>query len=972
MLAITARALLLTGIAMLPTTAFAQVAADPPAAAQDPAATPTSPEDTASTNDIIVTGSRIQRPDYAAPSPIVSLDAQALQRSGNNNITDFLLRVPALTNSRDGTRTAGNSQGDGAIGGVGLNTLDLRGLGPERTLVLVNGRRHVAGQADSAAVDINSIPTDLIERVDVLTGAASAVYGADGVSGVVNFVMKRDLEGVRARFQSGISDHGDAANRFASVIAGHNFADGRANLTLAYEYNADQPLANDDRSYLSSKDRVYFVNLDGYDPTRAGSYKVGPVGDLRYQYSSNQGIVYIGDQVYRGDGVLYTPGRYLQNDGYSVGGDDTPVAGYIGDIFPRNRRHAANILTHFDASDAFKISLEGKFVQSTATTLGSYSGSYPNSYQLDNPFIPPTLLAAAQAAGLSTVDVYRNNFDLPRRGEEDRRRTYRGVIDITGKLTEHASYDVYYTYGRTDVRATKLNDRLNDRFLNALDGISDPVTGQPICRSATARAAGCLPLNSFGGNVANPASFAYFLSNPVSNARIDQHVANASLTGDFGQFFELPGGPIAFAVGGEYRRESSRFRPAQALLDNLFYQYDEYIIPTPSYGKFDVWEAFGELNVPLLKDKPFAELLSFGAAGRYSDYSTIGSTKAYQFNGIYSPIRAISFRGSYGRSVRAPNIGEIFRPQTGTSEFFNDPCYIPNRSLGSSTRNANCLATIQAAGGNPATFIASNNPDASNFIPGTQQGNANLRPEVARTWTAGVVLRPDFIPGLQIGLDWYDIRLKDAINTPGANTVAQLCVDQPTLDNDFCAAIDRRPGSGYISGFRVQPQNVAAFRTAGLELNATYRVSLGGESALDLRLVGGYLDKLEQVATIGADVQDNRDQPFRPKYNATFSPTLTSGPYSLSYNLRWQNGVRRFLKQDTDGNPSYVDPQYFRFKELWQHDIQAQVEASEGFSFYAGVNNLANQKPDIGFTTNVPISPLGRYFYAGARINFGR
>lgn len=960
-----ARAVLLTGAALMPVGAVAQTADVPAPASTDAAAVP---EEAGS--DIVVTGSRIQRQEFEAPNPIVSVDAAQLERSGTNNVTDFLLRVPSLTNSLTSARTAGNSQVDGAQGNVGLNLLDLRGLGPQRTLVLVNGRRHVASQADTASVDINSIPTDLIQQVDVLTGSASAVYGADGVTGVVNFVLKRDLDGIRGRVQAGISDRGDAGQRFASLIGGKNFADGRGNVTLALEYAAEDPLGNDDRDYFALDRRVYFVNLDDYGTGLPGRYQVGPVGNLRYQYSSNQGIVYIGDQVFRGDGAIYTPGRYLLNDGYSVGGDDTPIAGYIGDIIPRNERYAVNLLTHFEASDAFKISLEGKFVQSTAETLGSYSGSYPATYSIDNPFVPTSIRNAAIAAGETTVGVNRNNFDLRRRGEEDRRRTYRGVIDISGAVSEHARYDVYYTYGQTDVRQTKTNDRLNTQFRQALDAVRD-ASGQIVCRDAAARAAGCLPLNTFGGNTANPLAFDYFYFDPVSNVRLTQHVVNASLSGDFGQFFELPGGPVQFAFGGEYRRESSRFDPAQELVDNIFYQYDEYIIPTPSSGRFDVWEAFGEVNVPLVKDQPFAELLSVGAAGRYSDYSTIGSTWTYAFNGVWSPVRAITFRGSYGQSVRAPNIGEIFRPRTGTSEFITDPCYLDRRGEGTSFRAANCVALITAAGGNPATFLRTNNPNANIFVPGTNQGNANLKAEEARTWTAGVVLRPDFIPGLQVGADWYDIRLRNAISTPPVATVANLCVDQPTLDNAFCDAIDRTPGTGYINGFRVQPQNVAVFRTAGLELNAAYNTRLGPDTTLDLRLVGNYLHKLDQIATPGADLENNQDRPFRPKYTVTFSPTVTSGPLTLAYNLRWQNGVRRFARIQTDGRDDFVDPRYFRFKELWQHDVQASIAANEDFSFYAGVNNLGDQKPDIGFETNVPISPLGRYFYAGARFGFG-
>ncbi|MBB4858695.1 outer membrane receptor protein involved in Fe transport [Novosphingobium chloroacetimidivorans] len=954
----TMRSVLLAGSAMM--------LAGSPAMAQE-AAPPAPGDSDASANDmIVVTGSRIRRPDYAAPNPVVSFDAAAIAQSGNTNVTTFLQRVPALTNSLDNTRTAGNAQVDGALGQVGLNLLDLRGLGVARTLVLVNGRRHVASQPNSAAVDINTIPTDLIERVDVLTGAASAVYGADGVSGVVNFVLRRDFDGVAARAQVGISQEGDAGNRFASIIAGRNFADGRANLTLAYEYNAEDPLANDDREYLRSVNRANFVNLNGYDPAVAGSYQKGPLRDIRYPDSSTYGIVDIGGVRYRGDGRIYTPGTVLENDGYSTGGDDTPVAGYIGDIFPKTERHAVNLLGRFEASEAFKISLEGKFVQSTARTFSGYGGNYPATVTLDNPFIPPTILAAAQQAGLTSIDINRNNFDIPRRGEENRRRTWRGVVDLSGRISDHATYDAYYTYGRTDVRATKLNDRLSDRFTAALDAVRDPATGQIVCRSASARAAGCVPVNTFGANTVDPASYDYYLFDPVSNARLEQHVVNASLSGDFGALFELPGGPVQFAFGGEYRRESSRFRPARELVDNVFYQFDEYVIPTASSGKFDVWEAFGEINLPLLKDRPFAHLLSVGAAGRYSDYSTVGSTKTYQFNGVWAPVEAVTLRGSYGQSVRAPNIAEVFRPRTGDSGFISDPCYLGARGDGTQFRAANCAALITAAGGNPATFTNANNPNANVNIPGAVQGNANLRAETARTWTAGLVLRP--LPRLQVAVDWYDIRIKDAINTAGASTIAELCVDQPTTDNPFCDAISRQAGSGYIDGYIVQPENVAAFRTAGLEFNASYQIPTARIGTFDVRLVGGYLHRLEQIPTIGADVEDNRDRPFRPKYNLTFSPTWTLGELTVNYNLRWQNGVRRFPRVDTADNPSYVAPEYFRFKELWQHDIRAQYQVGEAFAFYAGVNNFTNQKPDIGFETNVPISPVGRYVYAGAKM----
>jgi outer membrane receptor protein involved in Fe transport len=992
--------LVAAGAYLLPSAVAAQDApapATPPKqpATAAPAAAPTAADAQSAEagTDIVVTGSRIARPDFAAPNPIVSLNSANIQQSGNTNVTAFLQRVPALTNSVDSTQSAGSDRPGGQLyGAAGLNLLDLRGLGTARTLVLVNGRRHVASQIDSAAVDVNAIPTDLIDRVDVLTGGASAVYGADGVSGVVNFVLKRDFDGLSARTQFGISDRGDAGNRFASVTAGRNFADGRGNVTAYYEYNAEDPIQNDDRSYLRRENRQYLVSNPAYAGANSGTFQQVLVGDLRYPGGSPEGVIDIGGRLYQGDGRLYNPGTDV-GGGFAVGGDATPVAGYVGDLLPKTERHAVNLLTHYDFSDAFKLSLEGKFVQSRATTFGGYSGNYTGVFTLDNPLIPRNLVAAALAAGQDTLYSNRNNLDFPRLGESDRRRTWRGVADAAGKISDHANYDLSVTYGQTDVRIAKLNSRWDDRYTAALDVVTDPRTGQPTCRSNLNPAAlqspavsftpgansGCLPLNTFGRNVYDPAALDWAINNDnISTARVTQTVVNGSLTGDFGALFTLPGGPVQFALGGEYRRETSRFRPNAFLTGKQWYQYDEgdkfnpeYLI-SPSRGVFDVWEAFGELNVPLLKDVPFAETLSVGAAGRYSDYSTIGSTNAYQFNGLWAPVRDLTFRGSYSQAVRAPNIGELFQPTSPVTAYFNDPCYTEFRGAGTQYRAANCTALISSLGGNPATFTANNNVfGASTLVNGARTGNAALREETARTWTAGTVLRPRFLPGLTIAADWYDIRLRNAISVADGSTVANLCVDQPTLDNPFCASIRRAQGSGYINSFAVSPQNVAQYRTAGLDLNVNYLLRTASAGTFNLRFIGGYLNKLDIVATPGADVEDQVDQPRRPQFNFVFSPTWTLGELTLSYNLRWYDRTRRFQKVTVDNNPDFAPSDLLRYKELWQHDIQAQVQLDSGFALYGGVNNLADQKPDTD-SYELPISPLGRYIYVGAKMNFGR
>lgn len=979
------RRCLLTGTALClgAVAAEAQTLAAPPSSsgasrdtAQGTARTqqpPSSAHETASEpdgNEIVVTGSRIARAEFAAPNPITSFSAAAIQQSGNTNITNFLERVPALTGSRDFTQTSGgNAVYSNPFGAAGLNELNLRNLGTNRTLVLVNGRRHVAGEANSAAVDINSIPTDLIERVDVLTGGASAVYGADGVSGVINFILKRDFDGIAARGQLGISTRGDAGNRFASIALGHSFAGGRANLTLAYEYNADDRLENDDRAYLRADQRQYLIPNDAAANNPLLPHNV-LVGNLRYPNESPIGAVDAtgsGTPNFNGLGLPYqhgTPAAY-----YSTGGDDTPVAGfYSGDLAPRIERHDVNLLGHFDVSDALKISVEGKFAQTRATTFDYYIGTYGAPISLDNPFVPASIRAAALAAEQTQVAVTRDNIDYGRHGETDLRRTYRGVFDVTGRIGSHARYDAYYEYGRTDVDITKLNNLLAANYAAALDVVTSPTTGQSVCRSnLTGANAACVPVSLFGAGPITPAALQFFQVDDTSFAQITQQVANASISGDFGAFFALPGGPVQFSIGGEYRRETSAFDPSDTLLNNRFVAYTEPTLVTPSGGSFDVKEAFGELNAPIFKGRRFAETLSVGAAYRFSQYSTIGDTTTWQVNGVYAPVRDISFRGSYGEAVRAPNIGELFQPISGDSNFFIDPCSPAELEHGTQYRAANCATVLSAVGAaiSPALQTASN-------VVGTRSGNPALRAETARTWTAGVVLRPRFLRGLTASLDWYDIDLRGAINTPAPSQLASLCVDQPSVANPFCAAITRTQGTGIISGYSVQPQNVSRFRTAGADLNMAYVIRAGKLGTFELRLVGGYLNRLEFVGTPGAVATDNVDQPGAPKFNFDLSPSWTRGGFTLSYNLRWADGTRTVDKLTTDNDPHYAPAAQLRYSQLWQHDLQIALDVGRAYSIYAGVQNLTDQKPDPGNAINQPISAVGRYLYTGVKIRTGR
>lgn len=958
----TPRALMLAIGAILSASAFGQT----PDGTQTPAPA-AADQDAESLGEIVVTGSRIARPDFEAPNPIVSFDAASIEQSGNTNITNFLARVPALTGSRDSTQTSGGQGTYGTFGQTGLNQLNLRNLGTSRTLVLVDGRRHVAGEANSASVDINSIPTDLIERVDVLTGAVSAIYGADGVTGVVNFILKKDFEGVAARAQYGSSTYGDGDNTFVSLTAGKNFGDGRGNVTLAYEFNTDEAVGNDDRPFLRFSQRKYIIPNDAYDGSDPSVPQNILVGGIRYVSESPIGAVWIGgdaDPTFDGLGRPYDPGTPAAY--YQVGGVGTEVAGfYQGDLFPKTERNAINLNGHYEFSDAFKITVEQKFVHNRVSSLGQFTGTYYYGISLDNPFVPDEIRDAAIDRGETNIWVSRDNIDYGRPGEEDLRKTYRGVIDFSGRISDHLTWDAYYEYGQAKNDITKIGDRLAKNYSDALDVILDENTGQPICNPANDPVAGCIPVSLFGPGPISAEQLAYFRVNDTSYSKIEQQVVSASLSGDFGQFLALPGGPIRFAVGGEYRRESSQFDPNDNLVNAAYFQYDEPGLVSPSRGKFDVTEAFTEFELPILKDARFANVLSVGAAARYSDYSTTGSASTWQFNATWSPVSDIAFRGSYGKAVRAPNIGELFQPTFSASAFFTDPCTPNQINNGTQYRQANCEASLAAVG-------ATISPDlqTGNFIGGTQSGNQNLDPEVAHTWTAGVLLRPEFAPGLNVSFDWYDIDLEDAINQIDAGSLAPLCVDQPTLDNQFCNQFTREQGTGIINSFVVGPLNVAQFHTAGLDMNAAYTIRTEKTGTFDIRLVLGYLHTLDLVGIPGAEAENQVDQPFRPQWTANFSPTWSMGNVTVIYNLRWNDAVRAFSRATTDASPNVVERKYLRYDELMQHDLQAKFDIQERFQLYVGINNLTDQKPDTAsYFTNVPISPMGRYFYAGGRFD---
>ncbi|HKY90397.1 MAG TPA: TonB-dependent receptor [Nevskiaceae bacterium] len=949
-------------------------------------------DDAAATLDtIVVTGSRIKRPEFAFANPVVSVDAQAITNSGTVNLTDFLKRLPALTGSLDSNDGAG---ANAFIGGTGLELLNLRNLGVDRTLVLVNGRRHVAGLPGSAAVDVDTIPQALIERIEVSTGGASAIYGADGVSGVVNFILRQDFEGWDAKAQTGISDRGDANTWLASLVGGHNFARGRANLTGAFEYSRSTRLESSDRGF--ARNAATFRRNAGDRPDDPNIPDRLPYPDVRFNDSSRGGGVDIdfdGFPDYQGDGTPWDTGQFLQR-GFSQGGSGTPLTDYAGDLAPREERYTLNTFGSWRFGESSRAYAELKYSRTHAFSLSQPSFDYYLLVEGDNAYLPE---AISEAAGGGQVLVNRDNFDLGVRGENIHRDTMRGVIGFDGDVTDSMTYDVSLVYGQTRVRNRALRSRFNDRFSAALDAVVDPDSGEIVCRSNLDPAAapsnldwqinvlggynafnplpgtwagsfrpgpnsGCLPINLFVDGGVSRAAADWINGTSLATSRIRQTVGQAVFQGRTVNVF-APGAPeLGYAFGVERRVEQSEGHPA--VEDQAGLTFGNII--SPDKGSYGVSEAFLELSVPLLEDRRFADYIGIGGAMRLSDYSTTGDTRTWKYDATWTPVRDVTFRGTRAKATRAPNIGELFDPGGQTFEFVDDPCNVDNRDLGTEFREANCIALLTALGADPDDYTDPNNGG----IPGTLKGNRDLEEEDADTRTYGFVLQPRFVPGFSFSIDWYDIRLENAINVPTPQQAAELCVDAPTLDNPFCSLIVRAPGAGNIVDFTEQPVNVASFTTKGYDLNLVYRLDtakLGAGrnlGAFTFHVVANKLEDLTFINLPGAPADNDERDVGAPEWQGTFNFAWDYDALQVGYTLIYYGETRRFTREEQRGQPDIAEGRYLNFSDAATSDLWIRYRLRKGLSIYGGVNNLTDDRPDVGEVA-YPVSAIGRSYFAG-------
>jgi iron complex outermembrane recepter protein len=786
---------------------------------------------------IVVTGSRIPVQATATPMPVIVTDREAIESSGKDNIADVVLDLPSV-----GVGVGVQNTRQSTSFGAGRNLVNLRRLGANRTLVLVNGRRQVSGAPLSASVDLNTIPAPLVERTEVVTGGTSAVYGADAVSGVINIILREDFEGLEVRARSGISSRGDAESHGFSLTAGANFGEDDerdGNMTLSVFYDNVEGVNATDRSYA-------VTGLDTIaNPANTGINDGVPnfihSENIRFNGLSDAGDFTLRGQrwIFNTDGQsmrLFDFGSIGNRGGRSIGGDGGFFERFDPLSLPIQRGVFAGTF-RYGVAPGVDLFFEGRYantkVKSAWQPTFDPAGFGAIELQIDNPFLPADTVALMRgdpndpADDVSSIFLNRVFNELGRRGTDNDRDMYQFVGGFEGTLPNDWTYEVSYARGRTTDTTQQFNDRHNARFFQSIDAIRDPVTGAIVCRDPSN---GCAPLNLVGPNHASLQALDFSRINSLFYQSADQQVAGANLGG---RLFDMPAGPLQFSVGAEYREEEALSQPSG--IQQLGESFAPLVLRTQ--GSFDVTEAFAELRVPLLADLPLVDSLSVTGAARVSDYSTSGSETAWNAGLEFQPVEDFRLRGVLSRSVRAPNLGELFSPANEGFFFGQDPCDSTVNNI-SATRLANCAAL-----GIPANYQA---PTNGRTLKGLFGGNAELIPETGDTWSAGFVLRPRFLNNFYLTADYWHTEITDSINAIPAQTILNNCVDQPlsVTENPNCALVTRDPQTLEVLSIQATQQNIGKIVASGVDVQLGYLFDLGRAGRLGVDVVGTYLEDL--------------------------------------------------------------------------------------------------------------------------------
>lgn len=962
-----------------------------------------------------VTGSRILSLNAESAAPIQVITAADIAASGATNLQDLLLKNPTF-----GTPGISRTNSNFSTSSAGVSTIDLRNLGYDRTLVLVNGRRYVSGLPGSSAVDLNTIPTDFIERVEVMTGGASSTYGSDAVAGVVNIILKRNFEGVALDASVGQSWKNDDTLKKFSATFGTNSANGKANI-MAH-------LAVSKQGAVYSRDR----DASAVDQISVGGALTGDATDIftvqRPFYSSfaPQGRFFYNPAPSTASRTFDANGNLV---GWSTNGPAGDGVGATG--FNRSAYRTIAIPTDrilmatkgdYALNDSHNLFFEGTYANTkthtrlepypldSAVSLTKNAGNIPaetlvNGVLVKNPLIPQALfnlLTDRDGDGLKDYNFTRRMSDIDARTSSANRDTFRVVGGMKGEINKTWSYETYLGYGFTREGQTGTGQVNVSNFLNALKVVPDPTPGanfgQPICASAVARGQGCVPANIYGANTLSAAASKYISAPSSLNTSVGQKMAGASVSGEL---FNLPAGAVGIAAGAEWREETSATNFDALTQTGL--NAGNALANTA--GKFQVREFFVETKLPLLKNLPAVKSLDGTLAYRHGEYSSVGGTNSWNAGLDWAINSTFRVRATQAQSVRAPNIGDLYQ---GPSQTFPTSIIDPCNNV-KSTDTGVLATTCKSYPGVLANMAANTAGGVGTFklgqadvqgISGYDNGNPLLKPEKGNSTTLGFAITPKDVPLLKnfnFTADYYDIKIDRAINPPGRNYTLDQCFNKG--NQAFCKFITRRTAQqgayspGSLDLINQTPQNSGGQKVRGIDLTAAYAERVG-PGTLTARLSWTHQLEAWTKPTDDADKDTFLGEVGNPKNKWTLNLGYSSGPWAINTATTFIGRSYlddQFMSSLCNIDPAITDPkldnctlparkEQGKIASKVYFDLQGSYKLGRA-QFYAGVGNLFNTKaPPIisglpGDTTGTETDAgtydaIGRRYYVGMRYSF--
>jgi len=962
-------------------------------------------------SEIVVTGSRIKRADnVSSPTPMVTLGEDQIENTGSVNIYDILNELPQAGDAL----SRGNT--NFTVGSSGVQTVNLRGLGSGRTLTLVNGRRWVGGQPGEGYVDLNSIPTDLIERLEVITGGASSVYGSDAVAGVVNIILKDDFEGMSIEVMEGGYDAGDGDTKKATLTFGAQFADGRGSSIFNIRTDEQGSVFARDRKPNTGTDVFYYGYYYGAD---FGAPYDSFILDPAYSSYPPQGRFFVSGTNSSSAGMLTFDCSERDIDSVVQSSNVVPWGGSAACGFNRTHHRQLEIPLdrysvfnsnkyEFDNGNTFFSEIAFTSVDSTSSfepvpfsSEDAFGGMGTYGYNIRNPFMPAAIRdaavkaqgvlkegAVADAAGNYALSDYvigtdstgaaaagmylnadGNEIQVPfirrlaefgNRGSTNTRQTFRAAVGLDGTLSNGMDWDLYYSYGFSDrMQYSGAYNAANMAY--AVNAISGP-TGQPVCADPIAQARNCVPINLFGIDAASAEAVDYVRAETSRQSKNKQRTAAFNITGDF----DLIGLDASFAAGFERREERAMDVPDPLQLAGL---HGGNKVPLTT-GSYEVNGYYGELLVPLVEGVPFADEIVFETAYRVDHYSTAGSVDATKFGLSWVINDDIRFRGVISESVRAPSISDLYAGQAQTYTSIGDPCNGvggENESSMNPVVVANCLSDPRiAATAATGRFDVDLNQTIAGFsysqpqiqtISGFIGGNENLDEESADTTTLGLVWTPSFVEGLAVTADYYKIEIEDVISSVSATRLINECYQSTNYPNVPQCDAHTRFDTGHLRYWYSYGINQSSYYTSGYDLAVGYTFEDLGPvpGELDIRGIATFRDEHVYQTTYDSNPADFVGEVGLNDEIARINFVWTTDDWLVSLQTNYYSSALDDGLQAPDAyHLNQVD-------SMTYIDMQIRYDLTDNIDVYYGVDNLTDKQPPYCPTCKNEPNPGSHY-----------